>query len=230
VGIIEEIIKRRRPSLIVLANAHTLNIAYEDMSYKQILRNARVIFRDGAGVEWALKIRGIPGLHNFCGTDFIPDFCKFTASKKYRYYLLGSKPDVCRVAAEKLDALAPGIIVSGYHHGYFPHEQTTEIVDRINKSRSDVLLVAMGNPKQEFWIWDNLDRLTVPACIGVGALFDYLSGAVRRAPPWMLRARMEWMFRLITEPRRLWKRYLVGNPKFIIRNHNELRAMRCGGS
>jgi len=142
VGIIEEIIKRRRPSLIVLANVHTLNIAYEDMSYKQILRNARVIFRDGAGVEWALKKRGIPGLHNFCGTDFIPDFCKFTASKKYRYYLLGSNPDVCRVAAEKLDALAPGIIVSGYHHGYFPHEQTTEIVDRINKSRSDVLLVA----------------------------------------------------------------------------------------
>lgn len=223
IAAIENIIKDKVPGLVVLANANTFNLAYEINIYKAVLRKAHIVLRDGVGVEWALRRKGIPALHNFVGTDFIPDFCKATAHKGYRIYLLGSKPTICQEAAKKLQALAPGIIISGCHHGYFPENRSDEIANQINRSKADILLVAMGNPRQELWISEYLHKLTVPACIGVGALFDYLSGAVRRAPQWMLRAKMEWVFRLVTEPRRLGKRYVIGNTKFLLRVCRETR-------
>jgi exopolysaccharide biosynthesis WecB/TagA/CpsF family protein len=221
VTLIEEIIANKEPQLVVLANTHTLNLAYEQSDYKQALKKASIVLRDGIGIGWATRKRGISPLHNFVGTDFIPEFCKYTAHKGYRIFLLGSRSGICQVAAKKLESLAPGIVISGYYHGYFPDEQTTEIVNQINETRADILLVAMGNPKQELWIASNLHRLNVPVCIGVGALFDYLSGRVTRAPRWMLKTKMEWVFRLLVEPKRLWKRYLTGNPKFVIRVYQE---------
>ncbi len=221
IKLIEEMIHNKKPRLIVLANSHTLNLAYERHDYRQVLKEDCLVLRDGTGTSWAIKKKGIHPLHNFVGTDFIPDFCKYTARKGYRIYLLGSRPDVCETAARRLRALAPGTVVAGHHHGYFRDEQTAEIINKINKARADILLVAMGNPKQEIWITRNLDRLNVPVCIGVGALFNYLSGRQARAPQWMLSAGMEWVFRLLAEPKRLWKRYLIGNPKFVMRIYRE---------
>jgi exopolysaccharide biosynthesis WecB/TagA/CpsF family protein len=216
VNLIETIIAKRKSQLVVLANAHTLNLAYDQSDYKKILQ-AALVLRDGSGLSWAMKRNGIRPMHNFVGTNFVPSFCKLTAHKGYRIFLLGARPGVAEAAAKKLESLAPGLIIAGYYHGYFPEDRTDEIISRIEQTGSDILLGAMGNPKQELWIANHIHRLNVPACIGVGALFDYLSGKVTRAPRWMLTARIEWIFRLAIEPKRLWKRYLVGNIKFILR-------------
>ena len=219
--LIEKMIGAITPQLVVLANAHTLNLVHEKKEFRRVLQRAALVLRDGTGVGWAVKRKGIPPLHNFVGTDFVPDFCKYTSQKGYRIFLLGAKPGVAEVAANKLEILSPGIIIVGYHHGFFKKNETDEIIRRINKTSSDILLVAMGNPKQEIWIERYLDKIKVPVCIGVGALFDYLSGRVIRAPRWMLNAGMEWVFRLFVEPKRLWKRYLIGNTKFIIRVYRD---------
>jgi N-acetylglucosaminyldiphosphoundecaprenol N-acetyl-beta-D-mannosaminyltransferase len=222
VEIIEKLIRKKKPQLVVLANAHTLNLAYEQKEYKRILKKAALVLRDGTGVGWAAKRKGIPPLHNFVGTDFIPDFCKYTSHKGYRFFLLGSRPGNAEFAANNLEGLAPGVVVTGHHHGYFKDAEAHEIIQRINETRSDILMVAMGNPKQEIWIESYIDKINVPVCIGVGAFFDYFSGRVVRAPRWMLNTGMEWVFRLFVEPKRLWKRYLIGNTQFIIRICREL--------
>jgi len=177
--------------------------------------------RDGTGVSWAVKRKGIGSGHNFVGTDFVPDFCRYTSQKGYRFFFLGSKPGVAAAARQRLAALVPDVVVTGDHHGYFDDDRSPQIIDTINATRSDILLVAMGNPRQEQWIARHLDGLNVPVCIGVGALFDYLSGHVTRAPRWMLDLGLEWLFRLLLEPGRMWQRYLIGNIKFIIRNIRE---------
>ncbi|MBU4287987.1 MAG: WecB/TagA/CpsF family glycosyltransferase [Proteobacteria bacterium] len=220
VNLIETIIAERKSQLVVLANANTLNLAYDQSDYKKILQTALVL-RDGSGVSWAMQIKGVSPLHNFVGTDFVPAFCKLTAHKGYRIFLLGARSGVAEAAAKKLESLAPGLIIAGYYHGYFPEDRTDEIIRRIEQTGSDILLVAMGNPKQEFWITNNIYKLNIPVCIGVGAFFDYLSDQVPRAPQWMLSAGMEWIFRLAMEPKRLWRRYLIGNVKFIMRVYRE---------
>ena len=168
-----------------------------------------------------MKKKGVNPLHNFVGTDFIPDFCRCAAKKGYRIFLLGAEPGVSEKAARRLESIAPGIEICGQHHGFFTIEETDSIIEIINKARPDMLLVAMGNPRQELWITENIDKLKVTVCIGVGALFDYLSGRVKRAPGWMLKAGMEWIFRFVIEPKRLWKRYIIGNPIFVFRVYRE---------
>lgn len=221
ISIIEKMILYRKPQLVVIANAHTLNLAHEQNHFRNVLKTAGLILRDGTGVSWAVNKRGGLPLHNFVGTDFVPEFCRKTAAKGYRFFLLGSKPGVAQKAAEKLKILVPKISIAGHHHGYLFDDKNEEIINRINETRTDVLLVAMGNPKQELWLANNLHRLTVPVNIGVGALFDNLSGRVTRAPRWMINAGLEWLYRLLAEPKRLWKRYLIGNLKFIIRVYRE---------
>jgi len=214
---IESLIAKERSNLVVLANAYTLNLAYEDEDYKRILQNASLVLRDGAGASWAIKRQGINPGHNFVGTDFIPDFCKATQDKGYKFYLLGDEKGVAEKAGEKLKQKIPSIKIVGYHHGFFDEKESDKIIAGINKVEPEILLIGMGNPRQEKWALANLDKLEVSVIIGVGALFKYLSGEVKRAPKWMLKHNMEWVFRLVTEPKRLWKRYIIGNPKFIWR-------------
>jgi N-acetylglucosaminyldiphosphoundecaprenol N-acetyl-beta-D-mannosaminyltransferase len=217
IHLIEHLIDNRKSQLVVFANAHTLNLAHERLEYQAVLKNAAMVLRDGVGVAWAIKKKGFVPLHNFVGTDFLPEFFNRTVHKGYRVFLLGSKPGIAKKAAEKLTTWVPGLIIAGYDHGYFKDHKSDQIIDRINATHSDILLVAMGNPKQELWIARHLNRLNVPVCMGVGALFDYFGGFAKRAPRWMLNANMEWIFRLLIEPKRLWKRYCIGNPKFILR-------------
>lgn len=223
IRLIEEIIKEKRPKLVVLANAHTLNLACELELYRKVLKNAGLILRDGTGVGWALRRKGSKPGHNFVGTDFIPVFCKRTNGKKYKLFMLGARPGLAERAAKTIKRLAPEIQITGCHHGYFNDRQRYGIINKVNQTNSDILLVAMGNPKQEIWIESCLEEINVPACIGVGALFDYLSGHMVRAPRWVLNAGMEWVFRLAVEPKRLWKRYVIGNLKFIFRVYQETK-------
>ena len=222
VKLIENLIQKRTSNFAVLANVNTLNYAYQNKRYRQILQSADLILRDGTGVKWAANKMGVDPKNNFVGTDFIPRFCSATSSKKYGVFLLGARPGIAGSAAKKLQRLAPGLLITGYQHGYFDKDEEPSIINEISNSNSDILLVALGNPSQEMWIANNLNKLNVPLCIGVGALFDYLSGHIPRAPKWMLDAGIEWLFRLLIEPRRLWRRYLLGNPMFIFRIYREM--------
>lgn len=199
---------------VVIANAHTLNVAYSDPAYRRVLEGAALVLRDGVGVELAAALRGRRLPHNFVGTDFVPALLERLAEAGVRVFLYGAAPGIADAAARVLEARCPGIIVAGVQHGY---ENGAAAVSRIRAARPDVLLVALGNPLQEHWIAEHLDQVDARVAIGVGALFDYLAGRVPRAPGWMRRLRGEWLFRLAVEPRRLWRRYLVGNVQFLWR-------------
>ncbi len=214
---VRAMIASRRPHHIVIANAHTVNCACADPDYRAVLCRAALVLRDGAGVELASALCGRPLPHNFVGTDFVPRLV--TALAPVRVFLYGARPGIAAAAAAALQARAPQLAIAGTEHGY---AEPATVVARIRAARPDVLLVALGNPLQERWIDRELAALDVPVVIGVGALFDFLAGRVPRAPRWLRALRAEWLFRLAIEPRRLWRRYLIGNARFL------WRAVRAG--
>lgn len=214
---IEGFIASKKPHLIFIANANTLNLGWRDQGYRKVLNSADLVLNDGAGVSWAAKRQGVSFKGNLVGTDFIPELCAATQDKAYSFFFLGAAPGVADLASRELKRRFPGIRVAGVAQGYLSKEEEEELVGRIRRAQPDILLVGMGNPLQEKWIYEHRQELNAPVMIGVGALFDYLSGSVPRAPQWMLRLGWEWVFRLAIEPRRLWRRYILGNPRFILR-------------
>lgn len=200
---------------VVLANAHTLNLAAEDAGYRDVLAQAALVLRDGVGVELAARLAGVRPGHNFVGTDFLPALLRRLAARPggASVFLVGGREGVAARAAEALREI-PGLRVAGALAGY---GDLAAAAAQVRTAAPDVLLVALGNPAQERWIHNRRDLLGARVAIGVGALFDYLAGRVPRAPDWMLRLRAEWLFRLFVEPRRLWRRYVVGNPRFLLR-------------
>jgi len=216
VKLIDARFERRQRVAVAFANAHTLNVAAENPDFRRTLQNALVL-NDGVGVDIASRILyGSPFPENLNGTDFGPNYLRQT-KHRYRIFLLGAKPGIAERAARRLTALCPRHQIVGCHHGHFDDGKVSEIVDLIGCSKADVVLVAMGNPKQELFIHNHLATTGCLLGIGVGALFDFLAGTVPRAMPWVQRWRLEWVYRLAQEPRRLAGRYLVGNPLFLMR-------------
>lgn len=211
---IREMLSSGRPHHVVLANAHTLNLASDDLAYRRVLQDADLVLRDGVGVELAARLAGRDAGHNFVGTDFIAELLAALGPAEVRVFLFGAAAGVAERAAHVLRRRAPNIRVVGTASGY---GEFGPVVAQVRAARPHVLLVALGNPMQECWIDAHREELGVPVSIGVGALFDYLGGRMRRAPDWVLRLRGEWVFRLLIEPQRLWRRYVIGNPRFIWR-------------
>lgn len=206
----------RRFTKVGFLNAHNANIACTDLEFARALDDF-VILPDGIGVDIASRLlHGAPFPSNLNGTDFVPGFLR-AVSQPLTVGLLGASRRNADRAAGKLAALAPQHSFAVIHDGYFAPAQETEIVRRIEALRPDVLLVAMGVPRQELWISRNVSERHCTMPIAVGALLDFLSGSVPRAPAWMRRLRLEWLFRLALEPRRLWRRYILGNPLFLAR-------------
>jgi exopolysaccharide biosynthesis WecB/TagA/CpsF family protein len=208
---------------IVIANAHTLNLAQQDPAYLGMLQHATLVLRDGVGVEIASRFLGKRLVYNFVGTDFVPLLLRTVANPRIRVFLYGAAPNVAVAAGEALTKLAPGIEIAGSADGYGVSE---DVVRQVQSSQADVVLVALGNPLQEQWIAANLGRLNVRLAIGVGALFDFLGKRVPRAPQWMRQARLEWLFRLSREPGRLGRRYVIGNAQFLWRVVRTARSER----
>jgi exopolysaccharide biosynthesis WecB/TagA/CpsF family protein len=209
---------RARAHSVYLVNAHTINLAQRDPGYSAVLNRGDLVLGDGIGVALAARMKGTVLRHNFCGTDFVPEFLDHCAQGKaggIRVFLLGGVPGRARDAGMVLQRRVPGVQVAGFDHGYRSDHQA--VVRRIRDSRPDVLLVAMGNPLQESWIDRFKGDLDVPLSLGVGALFDFLTGAVPRAPVALRRMGMEWAYRLAVEPRRMASRYVIGNPLFLAR-------------
>ncbi len=213
---------------VTFLNAHNANIAFADARFRNVLPGFLVL-ADGVGVDIASKmLYGEPFPDNLNGTDFVPAFLK-RHTAKLTVALLGAQRGNALVAAERLSEQAPQHEFIFLHDGYFGAQEETDILARLKEMRPDVLLVAMGVPRQELWIADKIgtEHCTMP--IAVGALLDFLSGAVPRAPLWMRRLRLEWLFRLGLEPRRLWRRYVVGNPLFLLRVLGQKYRVKRGG-
>ena len=205
-------------------NADCLNRAYADNSYRKILNKANRVFADGSGVRLACKIKQLPLPENINGTDMFPALCH-VASKQYpkalKIYLLGGKSDVAKTMREKMTYQFPMVGFVGHHDGYFEKNDIDKIINEINQSDANLLLVGMGAPYQEKWINQHRQQLDVAVCMGVGGLFDYYSGNIPRAPLWMRNIGCEWMWRLLQEPIRLFKRYIFGNTLFVLRVFTE---------
>jgi N-acetylglucosaminyldiphosphoundecaprenol N-acetyl-beta-D-mannosaminyltransferase len=206
---------RSRSYQVSFVNAHSFNVLYDDPSYFYSLERSDLVFADGIGVRLAAKAFGNSIRQNVNGTDLFPLLCAAMEKKRSGIYLLGGKPGVVEAVARWIGLNYPDLRVSGFHHGYFQSDETPEVVTRIRESGADVLLVAFGVPQQENWIHQHLDELGNVVAIGVGGLFDFYSGRIPRAPEWVRELGAEWLFRFSQEPRRLWKRYLVGNFRFM---------------
>jgi alpha-1,3-mannosyltransferase len=216
INLLDERFQRGAPNIVAFANAHTLNMTAADPAVRSILDRS-IVFNDGVGLDIASRVlfgKAFP--ENLNGTDFVPHYLR-QSQNRYRIFLVGAKPGVAERAARKLGRLAPGHEIVGLSHGYVPRAQMPELIARIRRARADVLLVAMGNPEQEAWLNRHLPESGCRLGFGVGALFDFLADDVARAPAWMRSARIEWIFRMLQEPRRLWRRYLVDMPVFLAR-------------
>ncbi|WP_254430675.1 MULTISPECIES: WecB/TagA/CpsF family glycosyltransferase [unclassified Ruegeria] len=208
---------------VFFLNAHCANIRARNHTYRAALARADMILPDGIGVEVTAKLQGVPLAENLNGTDFVPKLLKRAARLGQSVYLLGGSPGTAQAAAARLQHMIPDLVVVGTRDGYEGAARVDEAIDDINQSGADILLIAMGVPLQELWITQNRHRLDPGIALGVGALFDFLAGNVRRAPRIVRRARMEWAWRLAMEPRRMARRYLVGNFEFLVRvAHNSV--------
>lgn len=203
----------RRFTKIAFLNAYVSNVAHTDSEFHAALARF-LIFADGVGVDIASKVlygKSFPA--NLNGTDFIPKLLRQLPGPM-KIALVGATRENVEAACDRFARHAPQHKFYLISDGYFSSAGEAQIFDDLVSIQPDILLVAMGVPRQEFWI-DNLSERHATLVLGVGALFDFISGAVPRAPNWMRRARLEWLFRLIMEPRRLWQRYVVGNPVFL---------------
>ncbi len=199
-------------------NANNLNIASNNRDLTRHYQDCDVIFADGAGVKLASRFKSNPIEANINGTDMLPHLCSSVSREKQSVFLLGASQGIANQAAKNLVADFPGLKVAGTHHGYLDNEITNQkVINQINRSGASILLVAMGTPLQENWLSRYESRLNVAVKISVGGLFDFYANKIKRAPLWMRKAGFEWGWRLAQEPRRMWRRYLLGNPLFLTR-------------
>jgi N-acetylglucosaminyldiphosphoundecaprenol N-acetyl-beta-D-mannosaminyltransferase len=211
------IARRQACRYIAVAGMHGIIEARHNAEFRNAVASADLVVADGMPVVWLGRLRGHPMPRRVYGPELMLRFCKETASEGYRHYLLGGAPRVPEQLAASIERTCPGITIVGTHSPPFrasTSEEDAELIENINRAAPDVLWVGLGTPKQEMWMHRHQDKLRVPVMIGVGAAFDFLSFRKRQAPVWMREAGFEWFFRLLQEPQRLWKRYLVGGLEF----------------
>ncbi len=215
-----------RPTLVPFVNPHCLNIAHGDAEYRRILQQADYVLPDGSGIRVACRLKQQRLAGNVNGTDLFPRLCARLAQTKQGIFLLGAGPEVAETVARNMQARFPGLNIAGTHDGYFMPAEESAVIRQINTSGASILLVAMGVPLQEKWLARNASRLHIPVCMGVGGLFDFYSDRIPRAPMWLREVGLEWTWRLLQEPGRMWRRYVIGNPLFVLRVLRERRAER----
>lgn len=204
------------PRTLTYVNAHCLNLAAQDAAYRALLNRADLVYSDGIGVVWAAHLLAKVRLHKLTGRVWIEAFCQQAAAAGLSLYLLGGRPGISRRAAENLQGRHPGLQVAGCSDGFF-ESRNAAVLAEIARLRPQVVLVGLGVPAQETWIAAHRSQIAAPVCWAVGALFDYLAGAESPAPAWVDALALEWFWRLLADPRGKWRRYLLGNPAFVVR-------------
>ena len=228
---IRENLIQKKPTNIFFLNDHGYNIAQKDAQYRTILNDADFLLNDGIGIEIGAKLFGFEFKENLNGTDFIPAFfhrLNEEMEQKYRIFLLGAKPGIAEKARVKLQEQFSNLQFVGAQDGYFKEEDTDQVIEEINQLQTDILLVGFGMPLQEMWINENRDKLNCSLVFAVGAFLDFSSGVVQRAPKLFIQLRLEWLYRMLKEPRRLWKRNVVGHLAFFYSMFKQKRRKQKG--
>jgi N-acetylglucosaminyldiphosphoundecaprenol N-acetyl-beta-D-mannosaminyltransferase len=197
---------------IVTVNLDFVAIARRDAEFKATLNAADLAVADGMPLVWVSQMMDEPVPQRLTGVELVDECCRLAVQTGSSVFLLGAAPGVADTAAVRLQEKFPGLRIAGVYapsFGPLSAEENDTIIERINAARPDFLFVALGAPQQDVWIRANRDRLNVPVCMGVGCVLDLLAGVVSRAPNWMQRSGLEWLFRLLQEPNRLWRRYIV---------------------
>lgn len=215
VALIDTLVSEGGPHYGAVVNAAKIVGANRDEHLKRVLLEADLVTADGMSVVWASRLFGRALKERVTGIDLFERLVEHAAHRGLSLYLLGARDESVRQTVELFAIRHPKLRVAGYRNGYFATSDSGAVADAIQQSNADLLFVAMGSPAQEYWIASNLVRTGVRFALGVGGSFDHVSGRVARAPRWMQRFGLEWFHRLIHEPRRLWKRYLLGNLRFM---------------
>ena len=207
----------RHGALIATANAEMIMNATRDEELLEILRAADLVVPDGAGTVWAAHHLGHEMPERVAGYDLTQELLKRAPEKNRRVFFFGSAPGVAEKAKQKAEAMYPGIQIVGVRNGYFSEDEVPAIIRMIREAQPDLLLAALGVPKQEKWLKKYKEKLGVPVSIGVGGTLDVMAGTAKRAPVWMQKAKLEWLFRGILQPKRAGR--LLALPKFVFRVH-----------
>ncbi len=215
VSLVEKIIKERKPTQHVVINALKVNLMEDDSELRRIINSCPLINADGASIIWAAKRLGIPLKERVTGCDLFQELVKVASVKGYKIYLFGAKEEVVTRVKSIFEQKYPGIQIAGYRNGYFTEADEPEIVKNMSESGADMMFVAFSSPKKEYWVNKYLNQLNIPFVMGVGGSFDIVAGVTERAPVWWQEHGLEWLYRFIQEPRRMWKRYIIGNARFV---------------
>ena len=216
---------------VCVTGVHGVMESQRDESLRQIHNAAGLVTPDGMPLVWLCRWRGVPRVERVYGPDLLLACCERSVPRGYRHFFVGGAPGVSKKLAGRLTARFPGLTVAGTYAP--PYRDLTDrereaIVRRINAARPDIVWVGLSTPKQERWMAEHVGQLTAAVLIGVGAAFDFHAGVKRQAPRWVQQSGLEWVFRLMSEPRRLGPRYLRNNPQFVWRLLAErLRAVRA---
>ena len=199
----------------VVVNAGKIVAMQSDEELRRSVLEADMINADGMSVVWASRFLGKALPARVAGIDLMLELVKMSFEKSYKCYFLGAKQAVVEAVVAEFSGKYSPDIVAGYRNGYFSSEDEAQVAEDIAASGADMLFVAMSSPKKEIFVNKYKDVMKVPFVMGVGGSFDVVAGVTKRAPLWMQRLGLEWFYRFIQEPRRMWKRYLVGNSKFL---------------
>jgi N-acetylglucosaminyldiphosphoundecaprenol N-acetyl-beta-D-mannosaminyltransferase len=208
----------RRQEYVCVVSVHGLVVAQRDPVIRQALNHCGMATEDGMPLVWWSRLAGFPEARRVCGSDLLDEVCAFGVPRKFRHYFYGASPKVVEQLIDRLQKRHPGLCVAGYRSPPFrplTSAEDTANIAAINETQPDFVWVGLGMPKQEKWMVEHLGKINATALIGVGAAFDFHAGTKPRAPVWMQHAGLEWLFRLLTEPRRLAHRYLIDNSLFI---------------
>ncbi|MCI5161167.1 MAG: glycosyltransferase [Candidatus Electrothrix sp. AX5] len=215
---ISSVIERKSKKMVLNVNVHCYNMVFKNPKLRKILNTAGVVFCDGFGVALGAKISGLCMPTRFTPADSIWSLAKLAEKKGHSFYFLGAEDGIAEKAAQNMKARYPNLKITT-HHGYFDKsynsDENNKIVKKINASKANILVVGFGMPIQEEWLEENWNDLNVNIGFSAGALFDYVSGELRRGPRWMTDNGLEWLARMLIEPKRLWRRYFIGNTVFL---------------
>ncbi len=223
---VEKIIKSGVPTQHVVINALKINLMNEDPELRTIVNSCPLINADGASILWAAKKLGVPLKERVAGIDLFLKLVKVAADKGYKIYLFGAKEEVVQKVKNIFLEQYPSLKIVGVRNGYFKEEDESEIVSDMVASGADMMFVAFSSPKKEYWINKYLNEVHIPFVMGVGGSFDVVAGVTDRAPKWMQNHGLEWFYRFIQEPRRLWNRYIIGNWKFVLYTYKTKRMKK----
>ena len=200
----------------IVVNAAKIVHAQKDEELRKAINNSDLVNIDGKPVVWALKLLGHKVPEKVSGVDLFVELVRLAEEKGYRPYFLGAKKEVLEQMVKNLGRDYPELKIAGYRDGYFKKEDEQSVADDIKNSRSDMLFLGITSPKKEIFLDKFTKYMNVPFSMGVGGTFDIVSGKTKRAPVWMQNWGLEWFYRFLQEPKRMWKRYLVTNTLFII--------------